>query len=256
MAIKTFDANETQRYLYFSQRYGMLMYVDKRDVVAQIERDWAQKGIYNENNLVFSSELQLKMAGELKLRGIEPIRSVEGTFEKIINSTVTYGPHQAPTEQVKLTLSDEGVNYVIALDKNQDIAAQLVCSVAENMEVGFIYDVSLYLKKDSNGYKDSRVIVRDSFGTILRSTANNYFHRYTEYMKKAKAMGIQFAEQQELRIGTKASNQVIGQTMDRYRAKFVTQLIDRFNEQNHNKALAEVLHHPQDTRYTQQYYAD
>lgn len=231
MAIKTFNNQESQCILTFSQRYGMLMYLDKRDLISQIERDWIQKGL-SENSLVFSSELQMKMANELTQRGVNPIRSVEGSFVKILNSSVSYGKNQEPTEQVKLFLFDEGVNYVIAIDKTQDIAAQLAIAVAENMEIGFIYDLSLYAKIDQAGYKSARVIVRDTFGSTLKSNNKGLFDRYTETMKKAKSAGLTFAQQQDLKIGSKAANQVVGQTMDRYRAKFVTQVIDQLNAGN------------------------
>lgn len=229
MAIKTFDSIENTRFITFSQRYGMMMYVDKRDLVAQIEREWAANGVNVDKGITFSSELQLKMAGELRNRGIEPIRSVDGVFEKIVNSSVTYGRNQAPTEQVKLTLNDEGINYVIALDKDQDIAAQLVIAVGENMQPGYIYDVALYLKRSSNGYKDSHVIIRDSVNDLLRSNAKGYFQKYNEYMKKARALGFQYAEQQGLASGSRAANQVVGHTLDRYRVKFVTELVDHIN---------------------------
>jgi hypothetical protein len=231
MAIKSFGSDGNVIFLSFTQKYGMLIRTADREKIKKIEGQWKNEGFIVENNTPFSPELQKKLANALRAEQIEPVRSVDGVFESLTNSVLKYKVNNQAqeSEQIKLILADGDEKYAICLDRESEAAALLVIGVVDNLKLNGFYEIALYNKLDDEGYKRSHVILKDQAGQMLRSQTSTTFDTYVNYLRTAREKGIQWAQSQGLRDGSRDFKETVAKTISRHRANFVTQLVERSN---------------------------
>jgi hypothetical protein len=230
MGLKSFNSEGNVTYLSFSQKYGMLMKGKDRDMVKKIEGKWkAEENFVVENTTPFSPELQRKMADALRKEGVEPIRSLDGVFESLTNTVLKYkvGNTDQESEQISLIISDGDEKFTISIDRDSESAALLALGVVDNMQLGGFYELAIYNKMDQQGYKRTHVMIKNRNGELLRDQNSQNFKAYVTYIQQGRSKGVEWAMTQGLVEGSRDYKQIVAQTISRFRANFVKQLVER-----------------------------